>query len=510
MAATKNKPMKLRNGNNPSLTKEQRQAIFVGNLAEMTQRLSLARDSFMKNMLDRNKDIDKECGYPPTRISLQELKRMYDREGIATRVVNIYPSESWQVDPKISENQETTVTEFEQAWQDLDDKHNILSFMNRADEESGIGSFGILLLGFGDGKDLDQPVAGINERGEQEATTGTSLLYLRVFDETCVQVVELEQDLHNPRYGQPVMYRVLMSEPKAILFGNANKNVYMDVHWSRVLHLSNDGAGKVFSAPRMEICYNRLIDIRKILSSAGEGYWKGSFPGFSFEVSPEVAAVSELDTDSLRQEFAQYSAGLQRYLALVGVTAKSLAPQVASPVPHLDANLKAISISIQAPMRLFMGAEESRVSSNQDTMAWNTRIRRRQTKHINPWQLRPLITRFIYVGVLPQPKTLFLNWPDINIPTDKDKADVASLKTDAMVKYVSGGVVHLMPPLKYLTVIMGLSLDEAKEIMKISGLDEKGQALKDMHDSQSAPPGGNGNTQDPVAWRGIKSTTQTG
>ena len=58
------------------------------------------RRNFMNTILDPRRDIDKEAGYPPN-ITSEQYKFLYDREGVARRVVNLFPDESWRVDPVI-------------------------------------------------------------------------------------------------------------------------------------------------------------------------------------------------------------------------------------------------------------------------------------------------------------------------------------------------------------------------------------------------------------------------
>jgi len=210
--------------------------------------------------------------------------------------------------------------------------------------------------------------------------------------------------------------------------------------------------------------FNRLYDIRKIAGGSGEMFWKGAFPGYAFEVDPTIAGAT-LDADSLRTEFENYSNGLQRYLALQGVTAKSLLPQTADPKNHLDSQLKQIAIAMGVPYRIFMGSEEAKLASQQDTQAWNKRLTRRQNKYLSPYMIRPLVDRLIEVGVLPQPTEYTVHWPDLSAPSDMEKAEVLSKITEAFAKYVGGNVDMLIPPEEFLTMFAGLDEAEVKQIM---------------------------------------------
>ena len=138
---------------------------------------SLMRSQFLSKLLDPRRDIDDECGYPKE-ISPQQYRYLYDREGIAQRVVSMFPTECWASDPMIRENEESDSTEFEETWEAIQKEMNLWHFLARADEMSGIGTFGILLLGLNDGKEMFMPVDGISETGEKVGNAQHELLYL--------------------------------------------------------------------------------------------------------------------------------------------------------------------------------------------------------------------------------------------------------------------------------------------------------------------------------------------
>jgi len=171
-----------------------------------------------------------------------------------------------------------------------------------------------------------------------------------------------------------------------------------------------------------------------------------------------------LDSTSIRAEFEKYSSGLQRYLAIEGVSAKSLQPQISDPTAHLTAQLQFIAITIGVPLRVFMGSEQAKLASSQDKETWNDRISNRQNHYVSPMILTPFIDRMIACGVLPEPKQYEINWSDLNSPTDKDKADVGNVRSEALAKYVAGGVDSLIAPKEFLTLILGMPEDEVKII----------------------------------------------
>lgn len=434
----------------------------------MTMRYDLLRQRMGQN---DNKDIDKECGYPSV-VTADLCKALYGREGIGKRVVDVLPDESWKMDPEVCEGEDDTETQFEKDWAKLVKKQNLYHILKRADRLSGIGTYGVIMLGLSDGAELFQPVAGVAFDVEGNVTSmGTAkLLYTRTFDETQVTIAAYETDVTSWRFGQPTAYTINFTQVEASAQSPQPPVSQTRIHWHRIIHLAdNRESSDVFGEPRMKPVYNRIYDLRKVLSSSGEMFWKGGFPGLSFEVDPNLVGTADFDKTSLRKEMEDYSNGLQRYLALVGVQAKSLAPQVADPASHFTTHIKAICVSLGIPYRIFLGSEEAQMAGEQDSNAWNERLKDRQLKYINPMIITPFVMRMIALGcVAPLSDMeggLTINWPDLHTRSAKEKADVAKTLTDAMTTYVQSGGSQLMAPRDFLIYVMQFNNEQADAIM---------------------------------------------
>ena len=450
----------------------------------LVQNLVMSRQTIMDMMLDpKGRNIDKECGYPEV-LSAQVYRELYEREGIAARVVSVFPEESWANDPEVVESEDGEDTPFEALWKKLADRFNVYHFLERVDELSGIGAFGLLLIGVDDGEELDQPLEGVMDGegnpiqlDDETMPAATKkpkrkMIYLRAFDESVVQIAKFETEPTNPRYGLPVLYRVTMNDPRNQTVGENPQPVAditkREIHWTRVIHVAdNRSTSEVYGTPRMKNVFNRLFDLRKVLSSSAEMFWKGGFPGYSFEVNPDLKNVS-LDKEALRKEFERYSSGLDRYLALVGVSAKSLAPQVADPSNQMKTQIQAICISKGIPQRIFTGSEEAKLAANQDSVAWNRRVNRRQEKYVTPMIIRPFVDRLILIGVLTAPasKEYYVSWPDLGTPSDKEKSEVATAFATAISLYVQAGADALIGPREFFTVVLGMDSDVVDGILK--------------------------------------------
>ena len=429
---------------------------------QILQNVLLERKLWLQRMLDPRRNVEYECGHPEV-VTCEDYRHLFLRGDIAARVVSVWPEESWAERPIIFETEEDTETEFEKAWNALEKRLRILSTLLRADILSGIGRFGVILLGLNDGKPLSEPAAGVNERGEPEGAPKHDLLYLRPLDEGLVTISKLQTDPTNPRYGQPVLYDLRFEDQGDLKIQSGQ------VHWSRIIHLAdNRTSSDIYGVPRMEKVVNRLLDIKKIAGGSGEMFWKGGFPGISMEAMPNADEVVDFDTKDLKDQLEAYMNGLQRYLATVGMTSKQLTVQVADPGPHLEVQLRLISVAIGVPWRIFLGSEAAQLASVQDMRAWNRRLHRRREDYLPPYVISPLLDRLINLGVLPRPSQYIIHWPDLNSLSDADKADVAAKKTEALAKYVQGGCDVLMSPFFFLTLFLGLSDAEARAIINDS------------------------------------------
>jgi len=148
---------------------------------DIINNVTTLRSLTISALTNTERDINQECKYPDI-IDILDYKLFYDREGIAARIVNIFPDETWIKDPIIKETPEKEETAFEKAWDEFQEKHMVYHYLHRIDRLSGIGRYGILLFGVNDGKTLDKPLL------EPSGETPRELLYLRPLDESVVTI----------------------------------------------------------------------------------------------------------------------------------------------------------------------------------------------------------------------------------------------------------------------------------------------------------------------------------
>jgi uncharacterized protein len=433
----------------------------------------LERKLWLRRLMDPRRDIDDECGHPLD-IGISDYIKFYTRGDVAQRVVKVWPEESWAERPFVYESEDPEDTTFETEWTELERRFNLLPTLYHADVLSGIGRYGIILLGLDDGQALSTPlpevVSKTNLNGEdpEEDSAGPEvkrkLLYIRVFDESCVTIGPLNTDAKNHRFGKPESYTIKFEE-----------TTNLTVHWTRTIHIADNRiSSEFYGQPRIQLVANRLLDLAKIAGGAGEMFWKGGFPGISLETLPEVMGQGgvEIDIKSTKTQMEAYMNGLQRYIATVGMKANSLTVQVADPTPHAELQLKLIAIALSIPWRVFVGSESAQLASEQDSRTWNRRLARRRNDYVSPYIIRPFVQRLIDCGIVSKPAKLLIEWPDLNTPSEKDKASVATGLTQAMMDYVSSGSDALMPPFHFFTLVLGMSEYEARAVIEAAKTQE--------------------------------------
>jgi hypothetical protein len=383
----------------------------------------------------------------------------YNRQDIARRVIKAPVNASWRKKPNIEENVEKTAgkpgerTEFETAWDTLVRELRVFHYFLRIDRLAGIGEFGALFLGFDDGGDLGK-----------EVTRG-NLIYLMPYNQGSLTVDKWQEDIKDPRYGQPEIYKVKMAMP-----GSSTGGEDKQVHWTRMLHVAEEAEeNDVIGTPRLRPIYNRLQDLEKVAGGSAEMFWRGAFPGYGLKADPEFEFGKD-DMEALEEEITKFVHDLQRYIRLVGVDVKELASQVADPKGHADILFQLISAATGIPKRILTGTERGELASIMDERNWNTFVDARRDDHCESLILRPFISRLVHVKAMPEPGEggYTVEWEDLSSPTEKERAEVIKLRAEALAKYVgTPGMEMLMPWPVFLKREMGYTDEEIKKIEEV-------------------------------------------
>ncbi len=455
------------------------------------------------------RDVDRTCDYPE-KLSLYHYQHMYDRFGIATRVVSCFPAESWRRPPVVYETEDESVTtEFEAAWNALfkSAKTHPWTYLERVDILSGIGSFGVLLLGIGDGRELDRPVAPPPD-GKRHP-----LMYMRAFSESDVTVHSVYDDPRLPNYGDPEFYEIDLASPSVNAEDDGGTTGYptveevvpsataevgttnkVKIHASRVLHVAdNRYSSELYGLPRMQQVYNFLADLKKVSGGSAEMFWQCAAPGFAVETHPNIVDP-KMDVEDLQEQYRRWRNDQERLFALEGLTIKSLSPQMADPTPTAQHLLQMICATIGFPLRAFLGSELGQMASETDRENLNERLARRQHNYLTPYLVLAFVEKLIAGGVLPAPTQVEVDWEDLSAMQEGEKAKISLQRAQALLQYVTSGIEVVVPLREFLTKIMYFSQDEAEDIVRAAGDNPKLYTKQLWEQVQK----GTGNPSDPA------------
>lgn len=468
----------------------------LGKRRELVENVLTRSNNFAQGKTSRDPDprrnIYDECGLPTTaNITPELLQELYNRNAIAGRVVELWPYECWQKYPEIYEDEDEKVTtEFEQALKDLPKYLNVeqshfemqegnpvLETLVRADIMAGLGKYGVIYIGTSDtnSSNISEPLEDM-EYGRRYLTT------LAVLPESQATVTRVDTNINSPRYGMPEQYNLTFYDPTDTINTVQGATGYVGqthtVHWTRIVHIADGvSTNKVIGVSRLRPVLDYLLALDKIYPGSAEMYWRNSSPGLSLETHPQLGGDVAYNRSKMRSQMEQYMNGLQKYLVLTGMSAKTLAPNVTDPTPYVKTLLEAIAIKLGVPMRIFMGSERGELSSSQDTGEWIGRVQHRNQNYTTPRIVVPFIDRLINKGLLPRPSKYFVDWPELTTKDAGKEVDNNSKRVTSFVAYINSPMKDMVSPIDYLTRYDTFTKEEAEQIIE-NGLEYARQQME--------------------------------
>lgn len=406
-----------------------RLALQVNSLLADRNRLA----GMLGQVMDGRRDIYAAAGYPQA-LGFTDYYGAYRRQDLARRIVIAKPDETWRLPPLVLDGADAksgrSDTPFAKAVLSiakgaelggLEDKFGLWHVLNRLDRVSGIGRYGVLFLGIRGSDQPDQPLR------KGEAKSERDLLYLGVYDEAHADIVEFDSDPTSPRFGLPLYYNLTTTD------GKIGGTKTTRVHWSRCLHVAEGLDGDdIYGAPRLEACWNRIVDILKIMAGSGEAAWKLLDPGYNIRADDGKRLPTDpTQIEALEAQIEDFIDGYTRWLMLEGMTVNAIPGSVQDPSGLVTTNISLISAATDIPQRILLGSERGELSSSQDERNWTAKIETRQVNHVEPNIIRPLLSRLIYAGVLPAPTSgdVIVQWPNL-LESDRS-AEAQTAKTAA-------------------------------------------------------------------------------
>lgn len=361
-----------------------------------------------------NRDVYEVLGYDKV-LTFDKLNARYTREHIAGRIVDAPPAATWNNPPIITPRDEgdskRKAKEFSEIWEKLVDRIHLFSKIERADKISGIGEFGVLLIGLRKSGSVESRVS--------RKFTADDLMYVSPFSQQNATIESFSVDPSDPRFGEPELYTIQTGKNL-----NNFRSFQVKTHWTRIIHFA-DGLleNEVFGTPRLQRVYNLFNDIAKVVGGSAEFYWRIADRGLHADIDKDMELQSD-DEANLSDEIDEYIHGLKRVIKTRGVKVTSLGAETADPRGPFQNIMALISGATGIPQRVLMGSERGQLASSQDKASWNDKIWERQRLYAEPYILRPFINRLMEWEILPEVE-YDIKWPVVFPQTEEERSIIA-------------------------------------------------------------------------------------
>ncbi|MDX9802918.1 MAG: DUF1073 domain-containing protein [Dehalococcoidales bacterium] len=433
--------------------------MLVNELSALS-RVLLARSELLSKMgksFGTQRDLYQALGYI-TNPTFTDYWWRYKRTAFGRRIIRAYPVACWKRPPQVQETQDTTETAFEKEWAAFVSRTNLFLTLRRLDILAGIGTYGVLYLGF-------------SGAPETPLKASERFLYMRPFTSNVATVERYVDDAKDERYGLPELYKVQLNN------NNSKHTIDTMVHHSRIIHVAEDPTDdEAEGIPRLEAPLNDLQSLDYVAGGSGEMFWRGALPGHAFVAREGVQfpATGTTAATGLDDQITSFLHNLKRYLKLEGVDVQSLAPNVSSPKDHFDVLVSCLSAATGIPKRILLGSERGELASTEDRDNWGDLVADRQRNFCEPKILRPLIDKLVEFKVLSVPANPYIvSWPPLQAPSGEQMATTAKAVAEAANTYASGPADTVIPKNTFLQRYLGFSPEEVADMEPV--LDEAEQ-----------------------------------
>lgn len=403
------------------------------------------------------RNIYEALGYPQSgeEITYERYLGKYKRHDIGNAVIRRPVNVTWRGGLELEETGDKNETRLESAFNDLRDRLKLKSVFSRLDKLTGIGQYGVLLLGLSDAQkeeDWRNPVKG----------NKLQLYYVRPVSEYNAEINTWGKDVTKPEYGKPILYNIRLIE------ADGKESTVRQVHHTRLIHVVDEPLeSEIYGTPRLEVVYNRLLDLEKLVGGSAEMYWRGARPGYHGDLDKEFQKPANWDTD-LQTQLDEFENGLRRFLTTQGLDIKSLEQQIADPKGATDVAVQMISAATGIPKRILTGTERGELASTQDQDEYMAYVQGRREEFAEPMIIRPFVETGIKYGFLPKSSTgvYTVKWEDLFAKGDKEKAEIGRVRAEALKAYGASGMQAEVPFEAFARFFLGLDTDEIDLIME--------------------------------------------
>lgn len=384
------------------------------------------------------------------KVDFEMLSAAYERGGAAHGAVHRLLDVCWLKLPRIKkpEGDEKSPWEIKagkvlrsiRAWSKLKD----------LDRRNLIGRYAAVIYRVADSKTLDQPL----ERA-------TKLVDLVPLYENQIKVTKWHSDAQAENYGTPAMFQYRKISPPGT-DAEGRPEEWADVHPSRVQILAEGAVGDFYEGvPLLRAGFNRLVDLDKIGGGSGESFLKNSARTivFKYDAGATPQAIPGPDgkeQTSVRDAHEAQAKALNRStdasVVIQGGDATTLQTTISDPTGPWTVAANEFAASVRIPFTILFGQQTGRLASDEDKADFANRCSSRQEFELTP-MLEEFITRMQVAGII-EAGEFEIEWPPVNAPTEKDKADLLGKMTAAMQQAYQAGLVEPLFDANELRAVM--------------------------------------------------------
>ena len=388
-------------------------------------------------------------GYKTT-LAFDDFLQAYERGGPAHGAVHRILDKCWQERPRIKKPETDDETPWETKLGKLLAGINAWQKLRDFDRRNMVGRYAALIYRVADGKTLREPM--------QRAV---KLVDIVPVYENQIQVTGWNSDPNSTDFGQPTMFQYRRRQPTA-KDTQGQPDEWVDVHPSRVQLLAEGSVTDFLDGvPLLKAGFNHLVDLEKISGGSAESYLKNSARTIVFQYDPtaSVQAIQQADgsTKTVREIHEEQTRALNRNqdssIVLQGGQASTLQTQISDPGPAFEVAANLFAASVQIPMTVLFGAQTGRLASDEDKADMIARCKSRQINELTP-MLEQFIRRMQAAGIVEQ-GDFVIEWPPLDAPGDKERAEVLGKLTAAAQQAFQAGLTEPLFDANELRGVMG-------------------------------------------------------
>lgn len=351
-----------------------------------------------------------DFGYPLS-LSFFNFWNMYRRFGIARRVVELYPDQTWLDDPIVK-----GVDQFNRELEKLNEKFGLWRRLKGLDTRQRVGRYAGMFMRVRDDLPPDKPIAG-------RLPGSGALMDMVPLYESQLDVSTTQDDPKADDFGMPKMYQFISGTS-----GNRNEKAgaSFQIHPSRIVIAAEDSDNSgIYGIPVLESVYNSLMDLRKVLGGGGEGFYKNSSQSIVFDLKDPASAKSNAALlEKFNENYDEFSQNRsRRAMWTPGMESKVLASNLINPKDFAINALLDVSAGSNTPSALLVGNQTGRLAGDQDNKGFLSQVQARRTD-FGTDIIRDTIDWMIKWGILPT-ATYTVEWPDAMAPSVSEKLDIA-------------------------------------------------------------------------------------